>query len=579
LLNIVARRISQGNPQIHNWDSIRAYPVRGMAPPEEGSPQNAINTMALFFLVLVLVILVLACLNVANLLLVRAAARQREMAVRAALGAGRRRLLRQLLTESLLLSLVGCVCGILLGLAASRAIGSIDLNSAIPVVFDFSFDWRVFTYASGAALLAGVLVGITPAVRAVRGNVNDILHEGSRGSTARRQRIRSVLVVAELSGSLLLLIVAGLFVRSLQSVAHSDLGFDPDHVVNLSVAPTEAGYNEAAARQFLQDLLERARALPGVESAALATSVPMGYYSRGADGMKIEGHEPARGETTAAGYNAVSPAYFQTMGVRLIRGRVFLDSDTQTSQYVAVINEEMAKRYWPHRDPLGRHFTLAATDPNHSIQVVGIVRNSRTGDLSGPFGPYFFRPLSQDYEAPITLHLRTSLPPATAIRAAAGLIHSISPAMPVFDIQTMAQALETLNGFLLYKIGAALTAALGILGLSLALVGVYGVVSYAAGQRTHEIGIRMALGAEPRQVLQTIFGHGLAMTGAGVLIGVVLAAAVARLARDLLAGVSPVDPLTYLSASLVLALVALIACYIPARRATKVDPMIALRCE
>jgi len=577
LLNVIARRLSQQHPEIHNWDSLRAFPIRGLGPGEDGDTHQIINTMAVFFLVLVLVILVLAYMNVANLLLVLAAARQREMAVRAALGAGRQRLLRQMLTESLLLALAGCGCGILLGLGAIRVLGAVNFRSAIPIVFNFAFDWRVFTYAFGAALLTALLVGITPAVRAVRGNVNDLRHESSRGATARRQRARSVLVVAELSGSLMLLIVAGLFLRSLQYVERSDLGFDPNHVVNLSIAPSEAGYDERAAKQFLQDLVQRARALPGTESAALAATVPMGYYSRGADGLKIEGREPARsGESLGAGYNAVSPGYFEMMRIPIIRGRVFLDSDSETSQYVAIINEEMAKRYWPRQDPLGRHFTVPGS---HEMQVIGIAKNSRTASLSGPFDPYFYRPVAQDYEAPMSLHLRTRLPSAAAIRAAAGLIHSMAPAMPVFDIQTMTEALATLNGLLIYKLGAALTASLGILGLSLALVGVYGVVSYAASQRTHEIGIRMALGAEPRQVLRTFFGQGLVMTGAGLLIGALLAGVIGRLARDLLSGVSPMDPLTYLSASFLLGLVALTACYIPARRATKVDPMIALRCE
>jgi predicted permease len=575
VLNVIARRLSQQYPAIHNWDSLRALSMRGFAPPDGDSPQVTVNAMAIFFLALVLVVLVLACLNVANLLLVRAAARQREIAVRAALGAGRARLVRQMLTESLLLAFAGCVGGILLGLGVSRAIGSINLTSAIPIVFDFSFDWSVFTYAFGVALLTGVLVGITPAVRVMRGNLSDILHESARGSTARRQRARSMLVVAELSGSLVLLIVAGLFVRSVQSVQRSDLGFQPEHVVNLTIAPVEAGYDETAAKQFLRDLLQRASTLPGIESAALAASVPMGYYSYGAPGLKIEGYEPARGEELSAGWNAVSPAYFQTMGIRLLRGRAFLDSDTENSPHVAVINEEMARRWWPHRDPIGRHFTLY----NRETQVVGIVRNSRTGNMSGRFKPYFYRAIAQDYETPITLQLRSGLPSAEAIRVAVATIDSLSPAMPVFEIHTMTQALDTLNGYLLYKIGALLTAALGLLGLSLALVGVYGVVSYAASQRTHEIGIRMALGARPSQVLQTILGQGFVMTGAGVLIGISLAAGASRLSRDMLASVSPIDPISYGSASLLLALVALTACYIPARRAANIEPMSALRSE
>ena len=579
VLNLVARRLSEQYPEIHKWDSLEAFSVGPLGPVSDASSPAIINAMAAFFLVLTVLVLVLACMNVANLLLVRASSRQREMAVRAALGAGRSRLVRQLLTESLLLALLGCLGGIFLGLGVSRSVSSMNFSTALPLVFDLDFDWRVFAYAFGAALLTGLLVGITPAIRAARGNLNDLLHESARSATAGRQRARSVLVVAQLSGSLTLLIVAGLFVRSLQAVERSNLGFDPNQVVNLSMAPTEAGYSEAEARQFLQNLMPRVRALPGIESASLAATVPMGYYSRGASGLKIEGYEPPSGqEAPHAGYNAVSAAYFQTLHMSLIRGRAILDSDSQTSQYVAVVNEEMVKRYWPLQDPVGGHFALPG-DPSHPLQVIGVVKNSRTQHLSGSFDPYFYRPLAQDYQVPITLQLRTGLPPATAIHEAVGVIHSLSPAMPVFDIQPMTQALETLNGLLLFELGAALTASLGILGLLLALVGVYGVVSYAASQRTHEIGIRMALGATPQQVLKTVFGQGLVVTLTGVLIGAVSASAIGRLARDFLSGVSPMDPLTYLCASGLLAAATLIACYIPARRATRVDPMAALRHE
>ena len=576
ILAIVARRLSAQYPEIHKWDWLQAFP----GGPLNAAPQDAavIESMAAFFLLLVGLVLVLACMNVANLLLVRAAARQGEMAVRAAFGAGRGRLARQLLTESLLLAALGCGGGIVVGVAASRSVNSINFASAIPVVFNVTFDWRVLAYAVGAALLTGVLVGVTPAVRAARGNLNPLLHESSRTATGRRQRARSVLVVAELSGSMMLLIIAGLFVRSLQSVEHSDLGFDPDHVLNLTISPTDAGYDEPQASQFLKEFLQRARVLPGVESASLAATIPMGYYNYG-DELKIEGYETPPGQQQPiAGYNAVSAEYFRSVRIPLIRGRDFLDSDDRTSQYVAVVNEEMARRYWPNQDPIGRHFTTR-NDSTHPIQVIGIAKNSRTQHLTGSFRPFFYRPFAQHYLTPVTLQLRTALPEATAFHQAVDLIHSLAPAMPVFDVQTMTQALDTLNGLLLYKVGAALTASLGTLGLLLGLVGVYGVVSYAATQRTHEIGIRMALGAARSSVLKMILKQGLIVTATGVLVGALLAGAIGRLARDLLAGVSPMDPLTYACASGLLAAVSLLACYIPARRAMRVDPMVALRYE
>jgi putative ABC transport system permease protein len=577
-LSVVARRLSDQHPD-NKWDWLQAFPIGPLGPVTDWSGQEIIDAMAAFFLVLVGLILVLAWVNVANLLLVRATAREREMAVRSALGASRNRIVRQVLTESLLLALFGCAAGLFLGAGVSRSIGSVNLSSALPLTFDFAFDWRVFAYGIGAALLAGLLVGMTPAFRAARGNLNDLLRDSPRTATSRRQGTRSVLVVAQLGGSLMLLIVAGLFVRSLRFAERSDLGFDPVHVVNLSVAPTEAGYHEPQARQFLEDLLQRVRALPGVESASLATSVPMGYYSNGYDNLQIEGFEPVPGQGSPhAGCNSVSTGYFHTMRIALLRGRTILDSDSQNSKLVAVINEEMATRYWPHRDALGGHFTLP-TDRRHPIEVVGVVKNVRNQGLTGPIGPFFYRPLAQDYSVPITLQLRTTMPPAPAIRDAATVIRSLAPAMPIFDMQSMTQALNTLAGLLLYRLGAVLTASLGALGLALALVGVYGVVSYAASQRTHEIGIRMALGAQPRQALKTILGQGLLVSGAGILVGAVLAGVIGQLARDFLSGVSPMDPLTYLGASALLAVVALLACYFPARRAMRVDPMVALRHE
>jgi putative ABC transport system permease protein len=304
----------------------------------------------------------------------------------------------------------------------------------------------------------------------------------------------------------------------------------------------------------------------------------MGYTHLG-DALNIEGYQAPQGHREPiAGCNAVSPDYFRTMQIPLIRGRGFLDSDDQSSQYVAVVNEVMAVQYWPNQDPIGRHFATTS-DPAHPIEVVGIAKNSRTQNLTGPFRPYFYRPFAQHYWLPATLQLRTALPAATAFHQAVDLIHSLAPAMPVFDMQTMTQALETTNGLLLYEGGAALTLSLGILGLLLGVFGVYGVVSYTASQRTHEIGIRRALGANSSNVLKMILRQGLVLAGTGVVIGGVLAAAVGRLARNFLSGVSPTDPATYLGASALLAAVALAACYLPARRAMRADPIIALRYE
>jgi len=574
-LNVVAQRLSQ---QHHGRMTLSALHLGPAGLAVNPTNPGALSLVSTIFLILPASVLVLACMNLANLFLVRAATRQREMAMRAALGATRSRLIRQLLTESLLLAALGCAAGIILGVAASSTFSSIPLHTSLPIILDFHFDWRVFAYALVAAVLTGVLVGIVPALRAARSDVNEILHEGGRTSTSGRQRLRSALVMAQVGGALMLLIVAGLFVRSLEKMQHTDLGFDPNHVLNLSIDPHESGYGETQAREFQKTLLDRARSLPGIESASLAASVPMGYNDSGAS-LEIDGYQPPKGQKNpAAGYNAVSSEYFETMRIPLLRGRDIRDSDNQNSQHVAIINQAMADRYWRGGDPMGRHFSTV-DDPKHPMEVIGIAKNSYENDIFEQNEPFFFVPLAQNYNSYATLQVRTAAAPEAMAREVTGLIHSLEPAMPVFDVQTMTTALDTLNGFLLYKFAAALAASLGILGLILAVVGVYGVISYAAAQRTHEIGIRLALGAQPMQILKMIFRQGFVIVGAGVLAGILGAAAMARLVGNLLFGVPPGDLLTYVSTTALLAVVALLACYIPARRAMRVDPMVALRYE
>ena len=579
-LAVIGHRLAAQYPDTDKWISLIAYPLGPDSPIDDPSGLVIVQVAGLFFLVLAALVLLLACLNVANLLLARASAREREMALRAALGGRRNRLVRQLLTESLLLAFLGCAGGVLLGLLASHWLGSINLRGSLPLVLDFQFDWRVFAYAFGAAFLTGIVVGIAPALRATNGSLNDLLHESGRttGSVGRRRK-RSLLVSAQVGGSLMLLIVAGLFVRSMRVVEHSNLGFDSSNVLNFTLDSHEAGYNEAQARNFFQTLLPRVLALSGIDTASLALAVPMDYTLNLAEGLNIEGYQPPKGQgAPAAGYNAVSPRYFETMRIPLLRGRGILDSDTQDSAHIAVINEAMAEKYWHGQDPIGRRFTMAG-NPKQPINVVGIAKNCRCENIRGPIHPYIYLAFAQRYHTPVALQVRTSLPLATVDREIVGLVHSLAAGVPVSNVQTMTEALDTLRGFLLYQIGAGLAACLGLLGLTLAVIGVYGVVSCAASQRTHEIGIRMALGARPIDVLRMVLGQGLFIVGTGLLVGILAAFAIARLAGNFLSGVSPLDPLTYISASTLLAIVALAACYIPARRATRVEPLVALRHE
>jgi putative ABC transport system permease protein len=437
----------------------------------------------------------------------------------------------------------------------------------------------VFEFAFAAALLTGIIVGIVPAIRASRGNLAQILHEGGRGLVGGRHRVRNALVVAQVAGSLMLLIIAGLFTRSLGEAQRTNLGFDPNHLVNFFMDPNEIGYNEAQGREFYKTLLARVRALPGVTSASTANSIPLGYVNNG-DAVIVEGYElPAGQPTPVLVYNTISPDYFQTLGIPMLQGRVFTDADDQNTQFVAIVNDAMAKKYWPNEDPIGRYFKIGA-EPGHSIRVVGVAKDARYQGMTGPINPYFYVPVSQHFAVNTfaALQVRTAAAPESMIPEVERVIQSMAPDMPVFDVKTMTEALDTLNGLLIFQIGAVLAAALGILGLILALVGVYGVISFAASQRTHEIGVRMALGAQRWDVLKMIFGQGLVIVGIGLAVGLAAVLAASRVMGQFLI-VSATDPLTYITVSALLALVALLACYIPARRAMNVDPMVALRYE
>jgi predicted permease len=579
-LRVEGGRMLEQYPRDGKPGTLIATPLR---PPGivNGGPTNPLNRLATLFLTLGGLLLALACINVASLLLVRTAVRNREMTVRAALGASRGRLLRQMLTESVLLSLLGCLGGLLVGLAGNRAITSMPelTQTPVPLNFDFQFDWRVFAYAFGVALLTGILAGLVPALRVSRSNLGKVLHDGGRTLTAGRSYFRGALVAAEVGGSLTLLIVAGLFVRSLQGVRRSDVGFDARNVLNLTIDPNEIGYTRIQAQEFYKHLLERVRGIPGIESASLASSVPMDDNAV-EEGISIPGYTVPKGEPSpSAKINRVSSGYFKTMKLSILRGRDLSDADGENSLRIAIINEAMAQRFWPNQDGLGRQFTTAR-NPKSPVTIVGIMKDSRMmSDIFGPIGPCFVAPIAQNYSTTLKLQIRTSAAPETMARPIQQIIEALAPTMPVFGVQTMTTVLEGLNGLFIFKAGAWLTAVLGTLGLILAVVGVYGVMSYSVSQRTNEIGIRMALGAHPWQILRMIWRRGMLIIAAGITVGLFAAFAVSKLAGDFVIGVSSTDALTYVGVSTLLAIVALVACYIPARRAMRVDPMVALRYE
>ncbi len=571
----VGDRLSKAYPDLDEGMMLHVWPLTpaGLSANPANNPLGMIGGL---FMALALLVLLLACLNVANMLLVRAAVRRREMAVRAALGAARGRLMRQVLAESILLALFGCLAGGVFGIAVSRAMQAIDLHTSFPFSLDFHSDWRVFAYTFGIAAFTGLLAGLVPAVRGSRINLADALHDSGRGSTGGKQRLRTALVVVQVAGSLALLVVAGLLTRSLGGMQAADLGFHPEKLLIMNLDPHEIGYNEAQGREFYTQMLAHIRALPGVTNAAVAATIPTGEIQEGGS-IVIEGRPVEQGTSgPSADYNFVSTGYLQTMGIPLLRGRDLAETDSESSQYVALINEEMAVRYWPKEDPIGRHFSLH-DDQKHPIEIVGVVKNSKTGDLMGDLTPFFFAPLTQHYRSLTFLHVQTAGAPEAAAGTVLKNIEAVAPAAPVYGVRTMVDSLKGINGLLLFQAGAIIAGALGAIGLVLATIGVYGVVSYAAEQRTREMGIRAALGARPRDIFLLVGRDGSFILGAGVALGLLLALGLGTVMKGLLVGVGPTDPLTYVVVSLGLAAVGSAASYLPARRAARVDPMVALR--
>jgi predicted permease len=575
-LDLVAKRIGEQYPDSDKDISVRAYPEKRARP----EPDDTLPTVAFIFISLSSLVLLVACFNVANVLLVRATVRQREMAIRAALGAGRSRLVRQYLTESLLLALFGGGAGLLLASWASGFLSSLSLGTSLPVQFDFRPDGRVYLFAFAAVLITGLIVGIVPALRTARTDVTSILHEGGRGSSdgPRRQFTRNSLVAAQVAGSLVLLIVAGLFIRSLGKAQNINLGFDPNQVLNLSTDVGGLGYSEARGREFYRDLETRIRALPGVVSEAQAFTVPLGYISEyvpvSIPGRPVEaGKQPPGVED-----NSVTPGYFNTLRMPLLRGRDFTEADGPTAPPVAVISEAMAKKFWPAENALGKTFFIK-DNPAKPIEIIGVIQDAKYRDITEDPQPIFYIPFAQSYMSMRTIHVRTSVPPESLAVQIQELISQLAPGLAVSEVQDMRHALQGANGFFFYSFGAQVTAVLGLLGLILAVVGIYSVVSYAAAQRTQEIGIRIAMGASPSDILRMVLRQGISVVGIGLVLGLVISLAGTRLLSGLVVGVKPSDPITFIIVVLLLTGIALFACWIPARRATRIDPLIALRHE
>jgi predicted permease len=576
--DVVARRLQRTYPQEKDVTArvipeirARPFPMRVL---EQLLPLAQATLLGLAGLVLLI-----ACMNVANLLLVRGAVRQREMAMRAALGSGRARLVRLLLIESLLLAAGGTAAGLLLARWATTLFAStIVVASDLPLNLDFDFDWRVFTYAALVTAATGVLMGLAPALRASRVKVTALLHDGGYGSAgAGRQRLRSALAVAQVAGSLVLLVVAGLCVRSVQRAQTIDLGFDDRNVLTVRLDPHQIGYDEPRAWAFYDELERRLAALPGVESVATSMGAPMGYFIA-VEPMAREG-TLAASDASRSAYtcNFIGPSYLDTMRIPIVRGRGFTPHDTERSTHAVIVNETMARRMWPGEDPIGKRLMVERPE-GRLWQVVGVARDSKYIAVFEGHLPHVYFAMRQTPFFMRTVSIRTVAPEALAPLVERE-IHRLDADMPIADLMTLRQVVASGVGYLTFQIGGVQAGAMGLLGLILSIVGVYGVVSYGASLRTREMGIRIALGAQPRDVRALVLRQGTVLVAAGIAAGLAAAAAVTRALSSFFVLVGTLDAPTFMVVTVLLGGIALIACYLPARRAMRVDPMVALRHE
>jgi len=533
------------------------------------------------------VLLVIACANVANLLLVRAEARQREIAVRSALGAGAGRVVRQLLTEGLVLAVLSAAAGLALATIGVRALAAWN-PADIPRVASAGIDWRVVVFTAGIAIATTLIFSVAPAARLVRTGVVESMKEGSANATVGggRRRFNGALVVAQMALSLVLLVGAGLMLRSLWSLQRLDLGFDPAGVLTMRISLPQASYQEPAqVVGFFARLTEEIRAVAGVRAAGAARSLPLGS-TIGDFGLRVDGYVPPAGTGAKGDWQIVTAGYIEAIGERIVRGRSIEPSDTSDSQLVALINEEMARRYWEGRDPIGGRFRLGGGNANRPwITVVGIVKAVRHNGLDTIVKEKFYVPHAQWHRSignvnsirAMTIVARTDGRPEMLASPIRDLIRRLDPSLPVADVRTMDDVVGTAMSA--PRFTSVLLSIFGAVALTLSAIGIYGVLSYVVSRRTREIGIRVAIGAGRSAVLRMVLRSGLALASVGIAAGLVLAAGTTRLLRGLLHGVTPADPATFAVVTLGLMAVAGLASALPAWRASRVDPVVALKSE
>jgi putative ABC transport system permease protein len=525
-------------------------------------------------------VLLIACANVANLLLARAMVRHKEMAIRSALGASRMRVVRQLLTESVLLSLAGGTLGLFLAVWWSDLLVALGKQN-IPRALQVGLDWRVLGFTLLVSLLTGLIFGLVPAIHSSKTELTESLKEGARGSGegARRNRIRGVLVVSELAIAVVLLVGAGLLIQSLWRLRNVSPGFESQNLLSLVVGIPEVKYPTEKQDQFYRDLVARVQSLPGVRSAGAVIPLPLsGDLFR--ISFETEGRPMAKGDLPSADFFAVSDDYFKTLGVPILKGRTFNQRDGATAPGVIVVNQNFADKFFPNEDPIGKRIKpgISTTEKKADWrEIVGVVGDVRNRNLSSELRVGYFVPQAQVPFNQMTIVVRTTNDPHTLVTAVQNEVHSMDGEVPVFNVKTMDEHISATVAA--PRFNTTLLVIFASVALILTIVGLYGVMSYAVAQRTNEIGIRMALGAQTRDVLRLIVSQGFKLIVLGLAIGLVGAFALMRVIASLLFGVTAKDPLTFAAVATLLAFVALLACYIPARRATRLDPLRALRYE
>ncbi len=594
ILNVIARlregvTLAQAQAEL---DALAAH-LATVYPTTHGNRTLAIQfeaaarrkwlaPLAAALLIIPGLVMLIACANVAGLMIGRAEARREEIATRLALGAGRRRLIRQLLTESAILALLAGALAQLVAFWAIRLLPRLIPDLPVSLGLEFRLDARVVAFTMAAALLAVPVFGLAPAFFASKPPISAMLKGAGPGSGRRRAfTFRNVLTVGQIAGSLALLVVSGLLVRSFINSSHVDVGFVRKPMIISTIAPGVAGYDRGRTAQFFHQFLDRLSALPSVEAVTLARHMPLNslFGSGGALTVTIPGHAATAAEPLRVPFNVVEENYFRTMGVRIVRGRAFTAADRWPGAGAVLINQTMARRYWPDGDPVGRSLEITdrAQPDRRRCEIVGVVEDGKYVMLNEQPTPYVYVPLRQHPLGEATFIVRTRGPETAAMEDFRRALRELDPAMPAMQIVTLREHMRM--ALLFERTAAILVATLGYLALLLAIVGLYGVVSYLSTRRTREIGIRMALGARPGDVLFQIARQGVGFAVTGIAIGVLAAGGIARLMRSVLYGISSYDPLTYAGTCALVLAVALAATYIPARRAARVDPIEALRCE